>query len=131
MKLNEAETILNRIQKDLEKIAIIDEFELENYEPEELLLSKEYLEIANHLSKAVNIINYHQKAVNATGNLLKRPDGRYEIEGTDYYFTSGSPIEIWDSEDGHFVCTRIEYKEDYYAVGYQGKSLSGLLARLR
>lgn len=131
MKLNEAETILNRIQKDLEKIAFIDEFELENYESEELLLSKEYLEIAYHLSKAVNIINYHQKTVKATGNLLKRPDGRYEIEGTDYYFTSGSPIEIWDSEDSHFVRTRIEYTDDYYAVGYQGKSLSGLLARIR
>ncbi|MEK5217730.1 DUF5348 domain-containing protein [Psychrobacillus sp. FSL H8-0487] len=131
MKLYEAKTIFNRIQIDIEKIVNIEEFDSETNDPEVQLLSKEYLEIAYHLSKALNVMQYHQKPVKATGTLVKRPDGRYEIEGTDYYFTSGSPIEIWDSEDGHFVRTKIEYKEDYYAVGYQDLLLDGVLARIR
>jgi len=75
----------------------------------------------------------------AQGRLVKNSSGRYEIEGTDYYFTSGSSCEIYvsfyeDDEPGEnmtWVPTRIEHNKDYYFVARPGLSPAGVLARVR
>ncbi len=74
----------------------------------------------------------------AQGRLVKNSSGRFEIEGTDYYFTSGSSCEIYvpyyDDEPGEnmtWLPTRIEHRTDYYFVARPDLSPAGVLARVR
>lgn len=68
------------------------------------------------------------------GELYKNDQGRYEIN-PDYYFTSGSYIEIlMPAEEDRpelWVSTRIEHNGDYYAVACPKQKLDGIRARLR
>ncbi|QWE49708.1 hypothetical protein [Paenibacillus phage SV21] len=64
------------------------------------------------------------------GTLVLNALGRYEIDGTSIYFTSGDQIEylvnkIWK-------ISRVEHNgEDYYIVADPGLKMLGLTARTR
>ena len=93
--------------------------------------------ILEKLSDADYRLEWMAKPIKVEGALIKREDGRYEIEGTDIYFTSGKPIEVLkydeSQEEYDWVYSRVEHSsEDYYIVtlGKQTK-IDGLKVRTR
>lgn len=66
------------------------------------------------------------------GYLIKNgTTGRYEIEGKDRYFTSGSPLEVWNGYEERWVRSRVEHNgKDYYIVDVgHDEYIGGLLVR--
>jgi hypothetical protein len=80
--------------------------------------------VLNQMIPIVRRMNYLD--IDALGRLVKNPNGRYEINGFDYEFTSGHPVEVWvefDADDvehfgypkGRFVpATFLHNGSDYY-----------------
>lgn len=90
--------------------------------------------ILDKLQDVLYEIEYLNKPIVAEGTLYKNEADRYEMND-NYYFTSGSPIEIYihDSYEERNVWhkSRVEHNgDDYYVVGYKG-SIDGLRARVR
>ena len=52
------------------------------------------------------------------GRLFTNEQGRYQIKGTSYYFTSGDYIELFDEDTLEWFVGRIEhdYNYGYYAI---------------
>ena len=52
------------------------------------------------------------------GRLFTNEQGRYQIKGTSYYFTSGDYIELFDEDTLEWLVGRIEhdYNYGYYAI---------------
>lgn len=72
----------------------------------------------------------------AEGRLIKNSSGRYEIEGTDYEFTSGRGIEVlytyYDDEPKVWIKSTVEHNgADYYLTNLTGVSMEGLRARVK
>lgn len=132
MKLDEVKKHLERMEKGIELFAEKQyELEFDCYSPEQRFEHSIYLEVADKLNDVYALLSYVKKPVLHEGDLEKREDGRYEIEGTDYCFRSGDRVEIWDKEDERYYLTRIEHDGDYYAVGYKGCSLDNMKVRVR
>ena|SRR5690625_2307400 len=133
MNLQEAKSILNKLQFDLKRIAQNEaEFDHNYNNPEERFKHNLYRKIAEKSADIVSLVEYMDKPIVQEGLLEKREDGRYGIKGSNDYFTSGQPIEIWDKEYEVYVKTRLEYREDYYAYAFgPNVKLEGLKARIR
>lgn len=134
MHVNEVLEILNKMKYDLKRIHnSYDEFEFDYNDPEERYKNTIVRKIANHTEELYYLAEWMEKPIIAEGHLTKNELGRYEIEGTSVYFTSGSPIEVWDEEDEVYIKTRIEHTDgDYYAYALGPKvKLEGLKARTR
>lgn len=133
MKLTEAKSLLSKINEDLKRIGENeDEFELENFDADERFEHQILRDIASKADEISSLFEYMNKPVVAEGVLQKNQEGRYKIAGTEYYFTSGSPIEIWDQEEQTYWKTRIEHSgNDYYAVYFNELTLEGVKARVR
>lgn len=75
----------------------------------------------------------------AQGRLFKNNSGRYEIEGTDIYFTSGSGCEVYlpyneYDEDGEYMTwipTTIEHSNGYYFTARPDIPLDGAMVRVK
>jgi hypothetical protein len=132
MNTNEAKGLISRIRNDLKELAAHsdDGFELTN-DAESKFDNAILCTIASKAYDIIHNYEYMKRSVKAEGFLFKRPDGRFGIQGTSEYFTSGSPIEIWDEDDEMYIMTRIEHGEDYYALHYKNQELEGLKARYR
>lgn len=132
--INEAKRILEKLQYDLKRLGQNqDEFEHNYADAEERFQHLILKRIAVKADDIFREFEYLNKPVLAEGVLSLREDGRYEIAGTNYYFTSGTTIEIWDNEDEQYYKTQIEHKDGvYYAVIMgTGVKLEGLKARIR
>ena len=131
MRLEEANKKLAATLPALKGISKEEEFEHDREDPEQRFEEREIRKVADHLYSLIYSVEYLQKPIQASGRVIKRSDGRYEIEGAEDYFTSGSPLEIWDESQEIYARTRIEHDgEDYFAVGIK-QPLEGLQARCR
>ena len=85
-------------------------------------LRKELLKTRSELAKL--------KANVSEGRLIKQPNGRYELNGTE--LTSGYPIDVF--YNGEWIPSRIEYatiEQDYYVYDLgPEKKIEGMTARL-
>lgn len=131
MRLEEAKKKLAATLPALKGISKEEEFEHDREDPEQRFEEREIRKVADHLYGLIYSIEYLQKPIRASGKIVKRSDGRYEIAGAEDYFTSSSPLEIWDESREIYVRTRIEHDgKDFFAVGVK-PSLEGLQARCR
>ena len=76
-------------------------------------------------------------AVEAQGHLSRNAAGRFEMEGSDIEFTSGSSCEVYtpyfsDEEDWMtWIPTSIEHKGDYYFTARPDMKMEGALVRIK
>lgn len=132
MELVRAKELLKKMGPTLKEFKNDSDMEYDFENKDERFEAAQLRKIANHLSEAAYLYEYMKKPIVAEGFLTKRIDGRYEIEGTSYYFTSGSQIENWDDEDQCYYLTRIEHQnDDYYAVNSPNEKLEGMKVRKR
>lgn len=132
MQLEEAKKLLAAMKPHLEKFRHVDEIEYDYSNKNERFEASQIMGILENLNDALQDLKYMNRPVLAEGKLKKRTDGRYEIAGTDFYFTSGSTVEIWESEDEYYYKTTIEHRNgDYYAVNVHEPTLENLTARIR
>ncbi|MCM3692198.1 DUF5348 domain-containing protein [Neobacillus niacini] len=143
MNIEQAYKIFNEIKNTIGKLedrwgSMPEEFELNDYDsPDERFKDDMARTIVYKLDEVNRLLKWMEKPVLAEGNLFKRSDGKYEIEGADIYFTSGSPLDVWhyDEFDERYVWTRsvVEHNgEDYYikALGRE-TSIEGVKVRAR
>ncbi|WP_308461995.1 DUF5348 domain-containing protein [Planococcus sp. CP5-4] len=129
--MEEAKRKLSATLPGLKGVAKEEKFEHDLEDPEQRFEEREIRKIADHLYGLIYSIEYLQKPIRFSGKIVKRPDGRYEIEQTEEFFISGSPIEIWKESEEIYERTRIEHDgTDYFAVGIK-QPLAGLQARCR
>ena len=133
INIQEAKKLLNKIEYDLKQIGNEDEFEHDYNNTDERFEHNLLRTIADKAYDIAGLVEYMNKPITAEGFLTKRADGRYEIEGSGDYLTSGSPVEVWDEDDETYIKTRIEHTNgDYYAYALGSEvKLEGLKARTR
>src|SRR5690625_3110068 len=92
-KMIQLEAELKYITKDLQEIedSWLDHFNEDD--PQDMYLRSSFSRIEEKLSDVQIMIKRMNAEIIAEGRLWRNSDGRYEIEGTDYYFTSGEYIE--------------------------------------
>lgn len=75
--------------------------------------------------------------VKSQGHLFKNSAGRYQIEGTERYFTSGDSCEVFlpfhdDEEENYaWIPTSIEHHKDYYFTARPDVPMAGALVRTK
>lgn len=133
--LKKLENDMKYITKDLKGIddSWTDHFNSED--PNDIYLRHTVAEIEDKLSKVRRVIQGIYAPVVAEGRLIKNSSGRYEIEGTGYYFTSGSTVEVlvtrWKGDPQEWVKSSVEHDgTDYYLTMFTG-SMEGLNARVK
>ena len=132
MDILQAKKLIKDLEKELKVFTEVDEIICDYNNPDEQFVAGQLMQIANKLADAHLQFKYLCKPIRIEGHLTQRSDGRYEIESTDYYFTSGSIIEIWDKDYNRYFLTSIEYKnDDYYATSSPNLTLEGLKVRIR
>lgn len=145
MKLEEAYKVFAKIQQAMGGVKesswgsedFVDEFDYDLEDVEERYKNKLAMEIMDKLGDIEDLLDSATKPIKAEGKLVKRSDGRYEIQGTDEYFSSGKPLEVYryDEFDERYewVKSRVEHSNgDYYIVAL-GKDveIEGLKVRVR
>lgn len=110
-----------------------ENIEIDYNNPDEKLWLQEALTAEDKLYGLNYDLKHLQGDVIKNGVLIHNSDKRYTLEGTDHYFTSGSPIEWFDEEDNVWRLSTMEHNgEDYYIVGYgREKSPHGIKVRVR
>lgn len=146
MKLEEAFKVFEKVQLAMGGLKesswgsedFVQEFDYDLEDVEERYKNDVAINIMNQLGKIDNLLEWIQKDVKEEGKLVKRSDGRYEIEGTDEYFSSGKPLEVFlnsneFNERDEWVKSRVEHANgDYYIVALgKEKSLEGVKVRVR
>lgn len=145
MKLEEAYKVFAKVQQAMSGVkesswgsdGFVDEFEYDREDVEERYKNDIANTIMDHLRDIDNLLEWFQKDVKEEGKLVKRSDGRYEIEGTDEYFSSGKPLEVFRydefNECDEWVKSRVEHGNgDYYIVALgKGVKIEGLKVRVR
>lgn len=124
---------MKRLANDLEELR--GDLDKSTLDTESLSELYQLLKLADPLDAAAHNIEFLNKAIVAEGVLYKNSAGRYAIND-DYYFTSGSGIEIlvYDdmAEHEYWLKTAIEHNgEDYYATARPALPLSNFQARAR
>lgn len=137
MKLSESEALIQKLYPLVKQYQEVEEFardssldHLPDFEID--YLHTQHLKIADLAADLARKIGYLNKPFIAKGYLELNSQGRYQITGTSHYFTSGSSIEIWDSNNDCFIPTSIEHSNNrYYAVALPNLDLTGVLARTK
>lgn len=140
MKLNQLKNDAVMLKEQLQRL-INDFNKLENntdqssLNADDLYIFDSIYQITDKSHDIVKIIEYMNKPIISEGYLTKNNNGRYELNG--YELSSGHPLDVWEKDDfyingGSWVRTRIEHKNDYYAVALGvDKPLDGLKARIK
>lgn len=131
--INELISLDSKLKSITKRLAYIEN-EWPNHfnenDPEDLYIRNKFASIENKLTDVRFDIKMLTAQVAAQGKLILNSDRRFKIEGTDYYFTSGSYIEVL--YDGRWISGTIEHNgEDYYITSLKGVSLLGLTARVK
>lgn len=107
--------------------------EINENDPEELLLQMELSSIMEKLNDVLWSITYLKKPVLQEGHLFLNSEGYYELKGKyGRIYQSGYTIEFLDPYENSWTLSRIEHNGlDYYIVGYSEISLAGLKVRIR
>lgn len=129
-ELSKLENTLKYITKDLQKIEDSWPDHFDENDPEDMYLRTSFYRIEDQLSDVRRMLQGIGAEVVAQGRLYHNSAGRYEIEGTDYYFTSGSSIEVL--YDGRWIPSSVEHTGgDYYLTRLKDVSMKGLMARAK
>lgn len=136
-RFREALSVLQELQKDIEWLD--NEFSPSQATEEERCQVKHLRNIANRqFDEAAWRLERLFMPVKSKGTLFLNSEGRYQIEGTEHYFTSGSFCEVflpfYDDEDEYYtwIPTSIEHKNgDYYFTARPDVSLAGAIVRTR
>lgn len=129
-ELSKLESTLKNITKDLRKIDDSWPDHFDENDPEDMYLKSSFYRIEDKLSDVRRMLQGIGAEVVAQGRLYHNAAKRYEIEGTDCYFTSGSSIEVL--YDGEWIPNSVEHNgEDYYLTRLKGVSMNGLMARAK
>jgi len=132
VNLKQAERLMGKIYYNAKHLGSVDEFVIDESNPEELFRGNQMRVIAAHLSEVVALYEYIGTPIMCEGTLYRCSDGRYGIKDTDIYFTSGDSIEYWDEGYGTYEISRIEYKDSNYYIEVNPKGqLEGLKVRVR
>ena len=139
MRLEDAYSIFKEIERSVGKLKdrtgyLPDEFDYNTDDLEERYEHDMALVALNKLGDVVSILEWINKPVKREGYLTKNPStGRYEFEGTDIYFTSGEPLDVWDEDWESWHHSRVEHSNgDYYIVALgKEKPIEGVKVRVR
>ncbi|MFI3115532.1 MAG: DUF5348 domain-containing protein [Clostridia bacterium] len=123
--------IVNKIDYiECEQINISDA-DLKN--ADDIFMSNEVARILDVLIDVQGNIEYLSKPIKLEGKLFRNTYGKYEIENTEKWYSSGCIIEYLCEND--YPCWKkssIEYNGvDYYIVADNDIDLNGLLVRTR
>lgn len=127
-----------RIKSELEKLNGMIEHSLDNYKREGFENNRvyEYLERKSEYIDDISKEIKYFSCETIQGNLTLRTGERYEIPGTEYYFTSGSRIEVL--LDNKWCIGRVECRHDdrpiYYFLNDDGENVDlyeGMTVRTR
>lgn len=122
MELKQALKVLEEIEHTISKLEdrygkLPEEFEYDYDNPKDKYQHDAVLSIVSTLEKAQRQIKWMNKPILSEGILVKNQNDRYEIEGTNIEFSSGSPLDVWDEEWGQWETSRVEHNGgDYYIV---------------
>jgi hypothetical protein len=124
------ESKLKRLNKDLRAMEDSWTDHFDENDPEDMYLRNSFYMIEDKLSDVRLILVGIGAEVVAQGRLYHNESKRYEIEGTDHYFTSGSSIEVL--YDGAWRKSTVEHNgNDYYLTSLKSVSMNGLMARVK
>lgn len=129
--LYEVQNKISRLEARFGNLVTYDDLEFDYDNVEEKFEAKIIGEVLKKLDAVNRQLKYLDKEVTINGYLVKNSDGRWEIEGSYHYYTSGSPIEFFYTEENEWCISRVEYHEDYYIVGYKDLNMYGLQVRVR
>lgn len=110
-------------------------------EPSEAIFEMRLLnQLENELRRVKYKLDYWMMPVQFEGTLYKNSAGRYQVEGSETYYTSGELIEFFtlccdtyeEKEVGAWVVSSVENTNgEYYIVGYPEIKLDGLRVRVK
>ncbi|MFX3675378.1 MAG: DUF5348 domain-containing protein [Paenisporosarcina sp.] len=136
MELKLALKVLEEIENSISKLEdrygnLPEEFEYNYDDPEEKYQHDTMRSVVSKLADVQTQIKWMNKSVISEGILVKNNNSRYEIQGTEIEFSSGSPLDVWNNEWNQWETSRIEHNgEDYYIVSLgKNKPISGLKVR--
>ena len=136
-RFRKALPVLSELEKDLEWIE--NEFSLSNSTEEERSQVQHIRNMAcRPFDETVSRLKTMNTPINLKGHLFLNEEGRYQIEGTNQYFTCGNSCEVflpfYDDEEEYFtwIPTSIEFKNDkYYFTARPNVAMDGALVRTR
>jgi len=88
---------------------LLEEFEYNYDNPEEKYQHDTIRCVISKLDEVQTQIKWMNKPVIAEGILVKNNNNRYEIQGTEKEFSSGSPLDVWNNEWNQWETSRIEH----------------------
>lgn len=121
----------------------LSEIDYDLMNPDEGFLADEYTSILMNLADVKHRLDYLNRRVLFTDQLVLNESDRYETSNGRMCYTSGSPIEFQYideamNEEGEFVdvptwrTSTVEHNgSSYYIVGYPEIDLDGLTVRVR
>lgn len=152
MEIQELMKHLTDLSNEINSIVKKTEFELyedlsgvsyDKNSSEDLLLLDEAKRMMDKLASVSATVDYLNRPIKRMGVLHKNDAGRYEIDGSATYYTSGSLIEFLCTDDRYigdegdtipyWQISHIEANEkgQYYIVYYNHVQLDGLVVRTR
>ena len=142
MELNEVYAIFRKIKGTMEELQdrygdFPDYFEHDTTNAEEKYEFDNARFILMKLEDAYARMEWMEKPIKAEGKLVKNKYDRYEIEGTDYYFTTGYPLDVWFYDDWkeeyRWKRSVVEHNEEDYYIKALGKEtpIEGVKVRTR
>ncbi|MGG0664860.1 DUF5348 domain-containing protein [Viridibacillus arvi] len=132
VNLKQAERLMGKIYYNAKHLGNMDEFDIDESNPEERFRGHQMRVIAAHLLEAVKLYEYIDTPVKYEGILYRRSDGRYGFKNSDIYLNIGDIIEYWDEGYDRYELGEVEHKNnDYYMVDNYREELVGLRVRIR
>lgn len=116
------------------------EFRIEYTDIVERSQIKQMQDLNQPINSLIDQINYIFLPIKHEGKLFLNEQGKYQIEGTDYYFSAGEfceaclPYHYDEGKDTNltWIPTRIEYGNNgYYFVERPNMRIGGIMVRLR
>lgn len=141
MKFGELKKELNKVnecigtllRKTNNNINVIDENVIYDEDLNKDMYENETYMILTTLEIVKEKIDYLNREVKNVGKLTKNKNNRYELNNIELH--CGDEIEalIYDKnlDKQYWMCSRIEYENDYYLVGYKDMKLDNLEIRIR
>ena len=135
-ELEKLENSLKYMTKDLKEIEDSWSDHFNANDPDDMYLRSAFAKAEDKLSDVRRTILGINAPVIAEGRLYKNSAGRYQIQGTEVYFTSGSTLEVlyarYALDPREWIESSVEHNgTDYCLTRLQGVSMEGLIARAK
>ena len=135
-KIKATMPLIHSLNSEIEKI--VDEFDPDKATDDERS-QMHHLQglLKNPFFEAARRLEFMFAEVIAEGRLVKNCWGRFEIEGTEICFSSGSSCEAYlpyfpnEQEPMAWLPTGIEHSSEYYFTARPNVTMEGVLVRIR